>query len=421
MQCTEGGHSPSDAGLDVISKRPEKVKYWRANEWSDAIKARKQKNAIATAVGGQVTGKRGKTRAAKGENVSLGYMEDRDGKTIDGYTANAMRNHCRAVWIHICDSDEYVTPRSWGEASVKVKEYFNAAMKAHFPEFGLCELDWKADRFATDLYPNFYSTYVTGNGNPSPSGTSDSKGRDQNRIAASSGLRTSQTPAPAAAPAIQAEPTNGSNVATEPGQCSDSGSQFTLHDPFADIFPSPFETGTNVTLTADRSLVPPETNMPDAPLQVVPLQQSEGCAEPSSTATGAQDPLIENTQPSTSTTQPSNPDITVTIDGGVSEPPSQALEAGTNRTGHGLPTQLLPKLTPTAVQPEGPQAAAATRQQKRKAAGSDVGPQVKVRNCDPTKNTVTAMTLARSQWEAKHPVSDSLNLDPSVRNTEFEK
>ena len=45
---------------------------------------------------------------------------------------------------------------------MKILCHFHHEMRVKFPEFALCENDWKADYLATTHYPSWYSNHVRG-------------------------------------------------------------------------------------------------------------------------------------------------------------------------------------------------------------------------------------------------------------------
>lgn len=122
------------------------VKFWTRKEWLD------HEIDITT------TNKpRGKVRASQGINVSMRYVEDELGNIVDGFVASEMRKFARSIWVHIAGSSG--APSKWGDAGVKVAQYYRQEMCARFPILRLCELDWKVDQIATDNYPSWYTTW----------------------------------------------------------------------------------------------------------------------------------------------------------------------------------------------------------------------------------------------------------------------
>jgi hypothetical protein len=100
---------------------------------------------------------RGRTRAARGINVGMRYVEDKDGNTIDGTRASAMRKAARLIWVHISLNNPGGPPPTWGKADVTMVQAYRSEMCRQFPELRLCESNWKADQIATDYYPSWYS------------------------------------------------------------------------------------------------------------------------------------------------------------------------------------------------------------------------------------------------------------------------
>jgi hypothetical protein len=124
------------------------VKFWTRKEWADYTS-----NEIAT------TDKpRGKVRSSQGINVTMRYVEGENGEAVDGHVATEIRRYARSVWVHIANS--YGAPPKWGDACVKVSQFYRQHMCSKFPILQFCELDWKVDLIATDNYPSWYSWWV---------------------------------------------------------------------------------------------------------------------------------------------------------------------------------------------------------------------------------------------------------------------
>ena len=104
---------------------------------------------------------RGKSLIAKGINKTVKYIEDIEGKSVDGYKVKDIRSHARAIWMNFQTASR--APSSWGKADVGVASVYRREMRLKFFEFALCDNDWKADLLATESYPSWYTNHVKSN------------------------------------------------------------------------------------------------------------------------------------------------------------------------------------------------------------------------------------------------------------------
>lgn len=121
------------------------VKYWTRQEWTAANADR-----VADLDGGANTGTRGRTRAAQGINVNMKYIEDREGRPINGHLASDIRRHARAVFVGLAHKGFLFT--SWTEADHNSLKTYYCEMAERFEELRLCANDWKAEMIALDVY-----------------------------------------------------------------------------------------------------------------------------------------------------------------------------------------------------------------------------------------------------------------------------
>ncbi len=120
-----------------------KVKFWNRCDWTafQAIKVDESKMVV-----------RGRSRASKGINLMMLYVESEDGVPVDGDTANRIRDMAKSYWDGLGDN----APASWGKASLQVKSDYCRQMVKWFPDLRLCSRDWKASNIATDFYTGWY-------------------------------------------------------------------------------------------------------------------------------------------------------------------------------------------------------------------------------------------------------------------------
>lgn len=103
-----------------------------------------------------------KHQVNQGLNVkSLGFMCDADGDPVSKERLTTMTKRAKQLWMtcyHL-----RMDPPSWTKKTEDVSNYFSRNMRISFPEFALCEGNWKAEAFAVIRYPDWASD-VRGSG-----------------------------------------------------------------------------------------------------------------------------------------------------------------------------------------------------------------------------------------------------------------
>ena len=100
---------------------------------------------------------RGKKAVAQGQNNACMYIENENGQSVDGYRLSSIRQLARAVWVKFAEMG--MAPASWGKANLTLANKYKAEMHRWFPEFRLCENDWKVQQLATTDYPSWHLNY----------------------------------------------------------------------------------------------------------------------------------------------------------------------------------------------------------------------------------------------------------------------
>ncbi|KAI0349174.1 hypothetical protein OH77DRAFT_1525874 [Trametes cingulata] len=121
------------------------IQYWQQHSWKAKKNAKKGKTTI-----GQVHGKRGKSRIAKGENVKHPYLEQVNGEPVDGHYLMRIGSFTRH-FINSLKQSGRLAP-SWKEVDMPARELWFAAARKKFPIFQLCEFNWKADSWMSHQY-----------------------------------------------------------------------------------------------------------------------------------------------------------------------------------------------------------------------------------------------------------------------------
>jgi hypothetical protein len=108
---------------------------------------------------GALKGKRGKGRASQGQNVKMRYLQHENGNVIDGWRASDIRRYARSIFVGFALQGKVF--QSWVEgvdAASRISYYRD--IEARFPEVGLCELDWKSEQIASEIYSQWRSNWI---------------------------------------------------------------------------------------------------------------------------------------------------------------------------------------------------------------------------------------------------------------------
>lgn len=140
-------------GTDRITDIPEEpINATEEVEMGDADETHERSLSPAPGTG------RGKTRSAAGINVSMQYIELKNGTVIDGHRATNMRQFARCLWVQLAVDGKLFA--SWGEVDAGSKMFYYREMADRFEELAYCELDWKAEMIASDNYSGWKQTWL---------------------------------------------------------------------------------------------------------------------------------------------------------------------------------------------------------------------------------------------------------------------
>jgi hypothetical protein len=143
--------------VDIQLKRADHpdIRFWTRGEWMKYLK-----NSSGDLSSFAPESVRGRTLVSQGINKTAKYIEDNSGNPVDGYKLKDMLTHMRSLWSSLLSLNR--APTTWGKADIEILRHFRREMRVKFPEFALCENDWKADYLATIHYPSWYSNHVKG-------------------------------------------------------------------------------------------------------------------------------------------------------------------------------------------------------------------------------------------------------------------
>ncbi|KAJ7786921.1 hypothetical protein B0H14DRAFT_2629987 [Mycena olivaceomarginata] len=145
------------------------------------------------------------------ENVMFWFIEDEDGNSIPGQRAKAARDQARKIWRYLDRSGRL--PDCWNEADTVASSYYNGEMRCFFPELQLCENDYKANRIATLIFPNFLKHR---NSKVKEEIKEDSEDADNAAAAVVAGKKRAASEAPDDEPASKRTPVSRHTPAVKP-------------------------------------------------------------------------------------------------------------------------------------------------------------------------------------------------------------
>ncbi|KAF8809747.1 hypothetical protein BYT27DRAFT_7241127 [Phlegmacium glaucopus] len=142
---------PSILGLKSLHAREDHpdIKFWTRSDWVAS-------KDIAVSSDHSGTAARGRSRAARGENVSMNFIEDINGQVIDGHKASEIRKAIRELWVEMDQGG--VAPPTWSKVPHTVVMNFRQRLYDQFPELAYCDGHWKLDKICTDNYSQWFKT-----------------------------------------------------------------------------------------------------------------------------------------------------------------------------------------------------------------------------------------------------------------------
>lgn len=148
----------AEGRITAIDDAPVKAQGAEHNEFDDdddgeeGVGVREQSSGVPK-------GKRGKGRASQGENVKMCYLQLENGDIIDGWRATEICRYARSVFVGFALDGKVF--HSWVEGvdAASRSDYYRQ-MVARFPEVGLCDLDWKSEQIAGEIYSQWRTNWA---------------------------------------------------------------------------------------------------------------------------------------------------------------------------------------------------------------------------------------------------------------------
>ncbi|KIY42862.1 hypothetical protein FISHEDRAFT_63136 [Fistulina hepatica ATCC 64428] len=128
------------------------IKYWYRSQWNQYLKSKEGVSKTAKA-----KGKRGNSRASRGINVTMQYVDDETGATVDGFRAGFIHSTAHSIFYLL--RDRGLAPVTWGQATPPVITCYCNQLILKCPEMSYCTENWKAMFLATEIYPSWYKVH----------------------------------------------------------------------------------------------------------------------------------------------------------------------------------------------------------------------------------------------------------------------
>ncbi|KAJ7702524.1 hypothetical protein B0H14DRAFT_3648863 [Mycena olivaceomarginata] len=276
---------PSSTSTDhlriLVQSDYRKINYWTEGVYRKEDKRRQSEKGKASM--SDAKAQRGSKRLSEDdENIMFWFIEDEDGNSIPGQRAKAARDQARKIWRYLDRSGRL--PDCWNEADTVASSYYTGEMRRFFPELQLCENDYKANRIATLIFPNFLKHR---NSKVKEEIKEDSEDADNAAAAVVAGKKRAASEAPDDEPASKRTPVSAHTRAVKPRPK-----------------PKPKKKTPSVPAPAAPSATPEPVSVVSASVPPVPAPATTQPAPPSPPA--APSPPAPPPQPAP-TSQPSQP------------------------------------------------------------------------------------------------------------------
>ena len=87
------------------------------------------------------------------------FLQHENGDIIDGWRASDIRRYARSIFVGFALQGKVF--HSWVEGvDAASRTSYYRDMAARFPEVSLCELDWKSEQIASDIYSQWRSNWL---------------------------------------------------------------------------------------------------------------------------------------------------------------------------------------------------------------------------------------------------------------------
>ena len=142
---------PSPASPPLSECDFPSVSFWTREKWTTHERVN---NNVSN---GERTGERGGGKMAKGINISMQYVEDKDGMVVNGFRVKAILGASHQLFFQLRALDKH--PKTWGAAGTETLRAYCQEMEHQFPELALCADNWKSKYIATQNYPSWYNSH----------------------------------------------------------------------------------------------------------------------------------------------------------------------------------------------------------------------------------------------------------------------
>ena len=119
------------------------VHYWTHKEWNK----HKDKGDIL------IVNPDGTTKEL---SCGIAFLKTVTGDQVSYACAVQFQALACSIWNLIVQNQPNKLPATWGKAGLNITDLFGQEMWMKFPEFALCDNNWKAKALATEYYPSWY-------------------------------------------------------------------------------------------------------------------------------------------------------------------------------------------------------------------------------------------------------------------------
>jgi hypothetical protein len=106
------------------------VRFWKKSEWQNFEEGERKRNR---------------------NTVKFSFICDESGDSVSSSRIDEIGDAAKLAWNELYHFR--LAPTTWAKKIDRANEYFSNTMRTKFPEFRLCQGDWKLQEFATERYP----------------------------------------------------------------------------------------------------------------------------------------------------------------------------------------------------------------------------------------------------------------------------
>jgi hypothetical protein len=105
-------------------------------------------------------GPRGSSRADDGVNIAFPFIEDTEGRSVDGFAARQMRDSTRRILNELYPASGPPPPSSFSKLPHRVHMRFTVMLTSVHPELKLCSASWKSSALGKSVFRSWKTTWT---------------------------------------------------------------------------------------------------------------------------------------------------------------------------------------------------------------------------------------------------------------------